>query len=189
MTKRRNLNVLSFECVIFLFCVDVNRKFLRRKTNVNVKLFLVTFFKFYTSYLFFILEKIFIVVEKMIQIFMTFASWRKRKILRFEINMQMKTLFIIHFDFCVNASFFEKHSLTLFIIHFSSLISFSASVFYSLKNIHQHFSSHTSIFCVNASFFEKSSYLSTTWLFEKSSYFLITWWKNLDKTDCVNNFI
>jgi hypothetical protein len=67
------LNVLSFECVIFLFYVDVNRKFLRRKTDVNVKLFFITFFEFYTSYLFFILKKIFIVVENIIQIFMTFA--------------------------------------------------------------------------------------------------------------------
>jgi hypothetical protein len=142
MTKRRDLNVLSFECVIFLFYVDVNRKFLRRKTNVNVKLFFITFFEFYTSYSFFILEKIFIVVENMIQIFMTFASWRERKIFRFETNMQMKTLLITRFSFCVNASFFEK-----------------------------------------------SLYLSTTWLFENSSYLLITWWKNLDKTDCVHNFI
>jgi hypothetical protein len=140
MTKRRNLNVLSFECVIFLFYVDVNRKFLRRKTDVNVKLFFITFSEFYISYLFFILKKIFIVVENMIQIFMTFASWRKRKILRFEINMQMKTLLIIHFDFCVNASFFENiHQ------HFSSFTSFSVSMLYSLKNIHQHFSSHISI--------------------------------------------
>jgi hypothetical protein len=145
MTKRRDLNVLSFECVIFLSCVDVNRKFSRRKTDVNVKLFFVTFSEFYISYLFFILEKIFIVVENMIQIFMTFASWRKRKILRLETDMQMKTLLIIHFDFCVNASFFEKHSSTFFITHFLSLISFSASMLYSLKNTHQHFSSHTSI--------------------------------------------
>jgi hypothetical protein len=140
MTKRRNLNVLSFECVIFLFYVDVNRKFLRRKINVNVKLFFITFSEFYISYLFFILKKIFIVVENMIQIFMTFAFWRKRKTFRFEINMQMKTFFIIHFDFCVNASFFKNIHL-----HFLSLTSFFVSMFYSLKNIHQHFSSHISV--------------------------------------------
>jgi hypothetical protein len=184
MTKRRNLNVLLFECVIFLFYVDVNRKFLRRKINVKIKLFFITFFEFYTSYLFFILEKIFIVVENMIQIFMTFASWRKRKTLQFKTNMQMKTFFIIHFDFCINASFFEKHSSTFFITHFI----FCVNVLFFEKHSSTFFITHFS-FCVNASFFEKSSYLSTTWLFEKSSYLLITWWKNLDKTNCVYNFI
>jgi hypothetical protein len=184
MTKRRHLNVLSFECVIFLSYVDVNRKFFRRKTNVNVKLFFITFSEFYTSYLFFILKKNFIVVENMIQIFMTFASWRKRKIFRLETNMQMKTLFIIHFDFCVNASFFEKHSSTFFIIYFTFCVSALFFEKHSSTFLITHFS-----FCVNASFFEKSSYLSTTWLFEKSFYLLIIWWKDLDKTDCVNNFV
>ncbi len=58
----------------------------------------------------FILNEILVFVENMIEIFMTFTSWRKRKTLRLETSMQMKTLFIISFNFCVNASFFEKSS-------------------------------------------------------------------------------
>jgi hypothetical protein len=141
---------------------------------------------FWILYLVFILHswENFIVVENMIQIFVTFAFWRRRKILRFETNMQMKTFFIIHFDFCVNASFFEKHSSTFFIIHFI----FCVNALFFEKHSSRFFITHFS-FCVNASFFEKSSYLSTTWLFEKSFYFLTTWWKDFDKTNYVNNFV
>ncbi len=100
-----------------------------------------TFFEFYISYLFFILEKISLSSRTWFK-----SSWHSH----FDVDEKFfdlkQTCRWKHFSSYTSIFMSMLHSLKNIHQHFSSFTSFSASVLYSLKNIHQHFSSHTSVF-------------------------------------------